>query len=468
MAPTTFYSNSHYEECNPGYAGENCSLTCESGYFGLQCNELCRCSQDEYCDPARGCLCNSTIDYCREPECNPGYVGENCSLTCESGYFGLQCNERCRCSQDEYCDPARGYLHSVQNVTTTDKSAPCVDLHQDASPQQIVESVDKNCNPLSTKRTGTWKCDPGFVGENCSLTCPPGHFGLKCRERCQCSWDMYCDPIRGCVCNTTSVNCTDPDLFSMQKKANFTVRNHPSETEEQNPNDEIYDHVNLRVHHSNHSIYSTGDTAVVRDTALSFVLTTAVPLQQSQIVESIQNKWRLPDVRFGEIVRTSKVDKQNMIKTKFQTCLLADGSSIRVPVASIFIDTPYITGTFEACCMEKPVYDLIIGNVGKARPPGDPDTQWLESYAVEIRRMQAKAKLKPRPQLKVPKISSKSITPKDNKVEQQTCDSLQKVRPVSNSGQEEDYKIDVKGKSKTFHVNMVTKYILTEMLIHRM
>lgn len=41
-------------------------------------------------------------------------------------------------------------LHSVQNVTTTDKSAPCVDLHQDASPQQIMESVDKNCNPLST------------------------------------------------------------------------------------------------------------------------------------------------------------------------------------------------------------------------------------------------------------------------------------------------------------------------------
>lgn len=30
---------------------------------------------------------------------------------------------------------------------------------------------------------------------------------------------------------------------------------------------------------------------------------------------------------------------------------------------------------------------------------------------------------------------------------------------MSTSGQEEDYKIDVKGKSKTFHVNMVTKYI---------
>eukprot|EP00105_Crassostrea_gigas_P033790 XP_019917938.1 PREDICTED: platelet endothelial aggregation receptor 1-like [Crassostrea gigas] len=61
------------------------------------------------------------------------------------------------------------------------------------------------------------ECDPGFVGENCSLTCPPGHFGLKCRERCQCSWDMYCDPIRGCVCNTTSVNCTDPEHESTQE-----------------------------------------------------------------------------------------------------------------------------------------------------------------------------------------------------------------------------------------------------------
>uniref|UniRef100_K1PRD9 Uncharacterized protein n=1 Tax=Magallana gigas TaxID=29159 RepID=K1PRD9_MAGGI len=45
--------------------------------------------------------------------------------------------------------------------------------------------------------------------------------------------------------------------------------------------------------------------------------------------------------------------------------------------------------------MEKPVYDLITGNVGKVRPPGDPDTQWSETHAVEIR-MQAKANLRTR------------------------------------------------------------------------
>lgn len=92
-----------------------------------------------------------------------------------------------------------------------------------------------------------------------------------------------------------------------------------------------------------------------------------------------------------------------MIKNKFQTCILADGSSIRVPVASIFIDTPYITDTFEAWCMEKPVYDLIIGNVEMMRPPGNPDPQWSEAHAVETRR-QAKAKLKSYPQLRVPEF----------------------------------------------------------------
>lgn len=136
----------------------------------------------------------------------------------------------------------------------------------------------------------------------------------------------------------------------------------------------------------------------------------------------------------GIVVRTSKVDKQNMIKNKFQTCILADGSSIRVPVASIFIDTPYITGTFEAWCMEKPVYDLIIGNVEKVRPPGNPDPQWSEAHAVETRR-QAKAKLKPYPQLRVPVILEESITPEDIKTEQQTDDSLQKIRQWADSGQ---------------------------------
>lgn len=53
------------------------------------------------------------------------------------------------------------------------------------------------------------ECEPGYVGKNCSSTCQIGYFGLQCKELCNCSPDKYCDPTRGCVCNTTSVNCID-------------------------------------------------------------------------------------------------------------------------------------------------------------------------------------------------------------------------------------------------------------------
>ncbi|XP_070184061.1 uncharacterized protein [Littorina saxatilis] len=40
------------------------------------------------------------------------------------------------------------------------------------------------------------------------------------------------------------------------------------------------------------------------------------------------------------------------------------------------IDTPYFTGEVEAVCPKKPLYDLLIGNIGGARRPDDPDVEW--------------------------------------------------------------------------------------------
>lgn len=104
----------------------------------------------------------------------------------------------------------------------------------------------------------------------------------------------------------------------------------------------------------------------------------------------------------GIVVRRSKVDASNLITNKFQTCILADGSLIKVPAAARSINTPYITETFEAWCMAKPVYDLIICKVDHVRPSGNPDPNWTDAHAVETRQ-QTKEKLKPYPQLKVPK-----------------------------------------------------------------
>lgn len=63
---------------------------------------------------------------------------------------------------------------------------------------------------------------------------------------------------------------------------------------------------------------------------------------------------------------------------------MVDGLFIRVFVVFIFIDMFYIIGIFEVWCMEKLVYDFIIGNVEKVRLFGNLDLKWLEVYVVEI------------------------------------------------------------------------------------
>ena len=96
---------------------------------------------------------------------------------------------------------------------------------------------------------------------------------------------------------------------------------------------------------------------------------------------------------------------------------------IHNPVATVFVDTPYISGTFEAWCMTNPVYDLIIGNVDKVRSPDDPDPQWSEAQAVETRQ-QAQNKQKPYLKLQVSDIVKENIKPDDIRAEQQTDKSF--------------------------------------------
>jgi hypothetical protein len=64
-----------------------------------------------------------------------------------------------------------------------------------------------------------------------------------------------------------------------------------------------------------------------------------------------------------------------------------DNTLIKVPVAKIQVDTPYITGEVEALCLPDALYDLIIGNVPGARAPENPDPNWQvqESGAVMTR-----------------------------------------------------------------------------------
>ena len=52
---------------------------------------------------------------------------------------------------------------------------------------------------------------------------------------------------------------------------------------------------------------------------------------------------------------------------------LVDNTVRRVPIARVEIDTPYLSGTVEALCLQTPICVVIIGNVPGARRTEDPD-----------------------------------------------------------------------------------------------
>ena len=68
------------------------------------------------------------------------------------------------------------------------------------------------------------------------------------------------------------------------------------------------------------------------------------------------------------IIRRSLVSETKLTGQEAR-CVLIDGTVCRVPVAEIFLDSPYFTGTTTAVCMEIPLYDVIIGNIPGATNP---------------------------------------------------------------------------------------------------
>ncbi|XP_061171098.1 uncharacterized protein LOC133180643 [Saccostrea echinata] len=128
----------------------------------------------------------------------------------------------------------------------------------------------------------------------------------------------------------------------------------------------------------------------------------------------------------GIVVRKSKVSEKDLVDSKQQVCVLADGSKITVPVAEVFIDTPYLCGYHKVWCMENPVYDLIIGNVPDARLPDKADENW-QVNAVETRQ-QKRNREKPYPPLKVPNIITDVIEPHCIKTAQEEDPTLTKIR----------------------------------------
>jgi len=73
----------------------------------------------------------------------------------------------------------------------------------------------------------------------------------------------------------------------------------------------------------------------------------------------------------GVVVKKELVAEDQYIG-EYNHMVLIDGTVRKVPVARIYVDTPYLTGIVEAQCLPHAIHDLVIGNVPGARAADDP------------------------------------------------------------------------------------------------
>ena len=139
-----------------------------------------------------------------------------------------------------------------------------------------------------------------------------------------------------------------------------------------------------------------------------FISNTAAGCQKIPVVQGKVGNTLVQTLRdsgcSGVVVKKSLV-KPEQFTGKSHICILIDGTVKKVPIAQIDINTPYLTANVEAMCMEKPVYDLIIGNVENARKPDDPDPTWSsddKDIGCVLTRAQVKLEKKLSMPLKVP------------------------------------------------------------------
>ena len=77
----------------------------------------------------------------------------------------------------------------------------------------------------------------------------------------------------------------------------------------------------------------------------------------------------------GGIIRRSMCSEDSFTG-ETTTCVMINGDTFSAPVVNIMVDTPYFTGRFNALSVEKPVYDIVVGNIPGARDANDPDVNW--------------------------------------------------------------------------------------------
>uniref|UniRef100_A0A8W8K4C3 MEGF10_11 n=1 Tax=Magallana gigas TaxID=29159 RepID=A0A8W8K4C3_MAGGI len=216
------------EPCESGRYGCNCSKYCPDNTYGQGCYHVCKCSDDEFCNHVTGCTKKSSV------------------LTEPTGKMLNQLQSSASRAEDtniysdyEFADP----LNTETNIydQSSRASYDILVLRNQSSKVNIYDSdcysdiipprskPDYKCSPINyankevdfelepecllnlfkeEEKDVSPSCESGSYGCYCSEQCPYGTYGQGCYHVCDCSNELFCDPVVGCTNNSMNINTT--------------------------------------------------------------------------------------------------------------------------------------------------------------------------------------------------------------------------------------------------------------------
>ena len=134
----------------------------------------------------------------------------------------------------------------------------------------------------------------------------------------------------------------------------------------------------------------------------------------------------LRDTGCSGVIVSKHVVPEGAYTGRNQTMVMVDYSTRVVPEVKVNIDTPYYKGEVLALCVEKPLVDLIIGNIPGARERNKPDIDWVPTLAVQTRAQ--KKQEGTHVSMKTPEIVIQEVTPDQIRKAQNEDQSLKVMK----------------------------------------
>ena len=159
--------------CNPGFYDDFCNQTCSEHCLNNTCNRegRCSCSVGYGGHPCEPCPKNCSDTGCNERlicyECDPGFYGNYCNLTCSTNCINGTCNRDGSCFCKEGFD---GFGCCPENCEggCNDTNFVCLSCKEGYHGDSCNETCPDNCKYNCTQDEGKChECIEGYWGDTC-------------------------------------------------------------------------------------------------------------------------------------------------------------------------------------------------------------------------------------------------------------------------------------------------------------